>query len=247
MKTEGITVDVLAIASHPDDIELTCGGTIAKLVRTGHSVAIAELTEGELGTRGSREIRAEEARKAAEILGVVERRNLRMPDGNIEVNDANMKKLISLIREFRPRFLLIPPPNERHPDHVHTHVLCREAWFYAGLTKIKTTVGGKAQESYRPFMYFCYMQKFEFNPTFIVDITGYHDVRMNAIRAHASQFHDPSRNEPETLLSRPNFMNIVETRAQYYGQMIGVEFGEPFLSPVPIGVDTLFALKVAGG
>lgn len=242
-----MTADVLAIAAHPDDIELTCGGTIAKLVRTGHTVAIAELTEGELGTRGSREIRSEEAKKAAEILGVAERRNLKMPDGNIEVSDSNMKKVISLIREFRPRFLLIPPPNERHPDHVHTYTLCKEAWYYAGLAKIKTTLGGKAQDAYRPFMYFHYMQKFEFQPSFVVDITGYHDVRMAAIRAHASQFHDPSRNEPETMLSRPEFMNIVETRARYYGQMIGVEFGEPFLSPVQIGVDGLFSLKVAGG
>ena len=242
-----MNVDVLAIGAHPDDIELSCGGTVAKLVATGHTVGLAELTEGELGTRGSRAIRKKESEEAARILGAGTRRNLQIADGGIETTRANLTKVISLIRELRPRYLLIPHLHERHPDHVHAHLLCREAWFYAGLAKITTFHRGKRQEPYRPFMYFSYMQKFEFSPTFIVDVSGYFDVRMASIRAHASQFHDPKSKERETVLSQPQFLQMVETRAKYFGQLIGVQYGEPFYSPVPVGVDSLFDLKLAGG
>ncbi len=131
-------VDILAIGAHPDDIELSCGGTIAKLVKDGHKVGLADITQGELGTRGSKGIRAKEALAAAKILGVVTRRNLKIPDGNIELNRTNLKKVITLIRELRPKVLIIPHSVERHPDHVHAHRLCKEAWFYSGLRKIQT-------------------------------------------------------------------------------------------------------------
>lgn len=228
-------VDVLAIGSHPDDIELCCGGTIALLVKQGHNVALAELTQGELGTRGSKEIRAKEAAAAAKILGVATRRNLKIPDGNIQVNEANLKKVISLIRELRPKLLLIPHSVERHPDHIHTHQLCKEAWFYSGLAKIKTN-----QPPHRPDIYFEYMQWYEFAPTFILDISETYDLKVKSIRAHVSQFHNPESKEPETKLSQPQFLEIIETRALYYGQRIGIKYGEPFFSYALVGVKDLF-------
>jgi bacillithiol biosynthesis deacetylase BshB1 len=239
--------DVLAIGAHPDDIELSCGGTVAKLVHLGHSVALAELTRGELGTRGNETVRAHEAKKAADILGVVTRRNLGISDGNIEVNRKNLLKVVSLIRELRPRILLIPHFHERHPDHVHTHYLCKEAWFYAGLRKIRTTLGGSTQHPHRPDVYFHFMQKFEFQPTFVVDVSDFFEIRMQSIRAHASQFHDPTSVDPETVLSKPNFLDDIRSRALYFGQTIGVKYGEPFYSPVPIGVHSPFDIVTSRG
>jgi bacillithiol biosynthesis deacetylase BshB1 len=128
-----MNVDVLVIGAHPDDIELACGGTVAKLVKEGYKIALCDLTQGELGTRGTKEIRREEAQQAAKVLGVVARRNLQIPDGNVEVNKKNLFKIIMIIREFRPGLLIIPYGVERHPDHVHTSELCREAWYYSGL------------------------------------------------------------------------------------------------------------------
>jgi bacillithiol biosynthesis deacetylase BshB1 len=231
-----MNVDVLAIGAHPDDVELSCGGTVALLVQLGHSVAIADVTKGELGTRGNEAIRAKEATRAAEILGVATRRNLGIPDGRIELTEKNLHKVISLIRELRPTILLIPHAIERHPDHVHTHRLCKEAWFYAGLRKIITTSRGKPQEPYRPQNYFEYQQWYRFEPTFIVDISNTFDIKMKAIRAHASQLHDPKSKEPGTRLSRPDFLDRIETDARFYGQRIGVKYGEPFFSYTPIGI-----------
>jgi bacillithiol biosynthesis deacetylase BshB1 len=229
-------VDVLAIGAHPDDVELACGGTVASLVQQGYSVALADLTRGELGTRGNEVIRGQEAKRAAEILGVATRRNLGIPDGGIELTRKNLLKVISLLRELRPKILFIPHSIERHPDHVHTHQLCKEAWFYAGLRKIITTFRGKSQEPYRPQNYFEYQQWYHFEPTFIVDISETFDIKMKAIRAHASQLHNPRSKEPETRLSRPDFLDRIETDAKFYGQRIGVKYGEPFFSYAPIGI-----------
>jgi bacillithiol biosynthesis deacetylase BshB1 len=231
-----MNIDVLAIGAHPDDIELSCGGIVAKLVRQGYKVAMADLTRGELGTRGTKEIREREAAEAMKVLGVSERRNLHIPDGNIEKSHANLLKVITLIREVRPNVLLIPHSTERHPDHVHTHILCKEAWFYSGLEKIKTALNGKAQTPYRPHHYFEFMQWYEFSPSFIVDITDTWTIKQAAIKAHASQFHNPSSKEPETKLSQPEFLEMVEVRARYYGERIGVRYGEPLYSWAPIGV-----------
>ncbi len=239
--------DVLVIGAHPDDIELSCAGTVAKLVRQGRSVAMAELTEGELGTRGNRSIRRREAAAAARILGVSTRRNLHIPDGRIELNRKNLLKVITLIRELRPSLLIIPHSHERHPDHEHTHILCKEAWFYAGLRKLVTRLHGVAQKPFRPDNYFTFMQKFEFQPSFIVDVTDEFDIRMAAIRAHASQFHNPESKDPETLLSRPEFLDHIRIRAEYFGQSIGVRYGEPFHSPVPLGVKSPFDLVLSRG
>ncbi len=239
--------DVLAIGAHPDDLELGCGGTIAKLIRQGYNVALCELTRGELGTRGTKEIRAQEADKAAEILGVAKRYNLELPDGNIEVNRKNILKIVTLIREVRPALLIIPYGIERHPDHVHTHLLCKEGWYYSGLEKLKTTYRGKEQKRHRPHHYFEFIQWYEFEPSFIVDISDTFEIKMNAVRAHASQFYNPQSKEPETKLSRPDFLEIIETRCRYYGSKIGVKYGEPFISPFSLGIDNLFTLKIIQG
>jgi N-acetylglucosamine malate deacetylase 1 len=234
-------LDVLAIAAHPDDIELSCGGTIAKLVKQGKKVGIVDMTQGEMGTRGSAEIRLQEAQKAAEILGLSARENLKFYDGKFTTGHINKLRLSRVIRRYQPEVLFIPHWLERHPDHERAHRLARDAWFYAGLSKIKTEEDdGTAQEAFRPKIYYHYMQKFEFEPTFVVDISDVYDIRLKAIQAYASQFHNPESNDPETLLSKPDFMQFIETRARFYGSRIGVKFAEPFFAIEKIGVRSVF-------
>lgn len=238
-------LDVLAIGAHPDDVELSCGGTIAKLVKQGHVVGLADLTEGELGTRGSREIRAAESAQAASVLGVAIRESLGIPDGNIELNEENRLKVIRLIRTYRPDVMLFSYPVDRHPDHEHSSTLCREAWFYAGLRKITTMADGKPQEPFRPRAYYHYMQWFEFTPSFIVDVTDEFEMRMEAMQAFKSQFYDPSSTEPTTILSTPQFIEMIRTRLEYYGDKIGKKYGEPFYAHVPLNVNDLVALNTS--
>jgi len=240
-------VDVLAIGAHPDDIELACGGTIAKFVRLGHKTAVCDLTQGELGTRGTKEVRSQEAAKAAEILGLETRRNLQIPDGDVEISKANLLKIVTLIRELRPKLLIIPYGVERHPDHVHTSELCREAWYYSGLEKIKTELDGKPQERHRPHHYFEFMQWMEFEPSFIVDISSSFDLKMQSVRAHASQFYNPQSKESETKLSGPDFLEVIETRCRYFGSKIGVRYGEPFISKWSLGIADPFNFIVNRG
>ncbi|OGU44474.1 MAG: bacillithiol biosynthesis deacetylase BshB1 [Ignavibacteria bacterium GWC2_56_12] len=231
-----MAIDILAIGAHPDDVDLTCGGTLAKAVGDGRSVVIADLTRGELGTRGTPEIRAREAAQAASILGVAERRNLDLPDGNIEVSKENVRTVMTLLRELRPRIIIIPHSEERHPDHVHAHRLCKEAWFYSGLRNLPTSAHGRNQEPHRPENFFEFMQWYEFRPSFIIDVSDVYETKMKAIRSFASQFHKPDSTEPPTKLSRPEFLELIEVRSRYYGKRIGVLHGEPFFSVAPIGV-----------
>lgn len=244
-KSEGINLlklDVLAIGAHPDDIELACGGTIIKLINQGKKVGICDLTEGELGTRGSRQVRAAEAMEASRILGVSIRDGLAMPDGNIENSPANRLKVISVVRKYRPEILLLPHWLERHPDHERAHTLCREAWFYSGLEKIESTIDGVSQEPFRPLRYFHFMQTYEFEPSFVVDISDEFEQRMLAVRAFKSQFFDPASKERETFLSNPGFMDMLRTRFEYYGDRIGVKYAEPFYSIEMIGLSDIFSL-----
>jgi bacillithiol biosynthesis deacetylase BshB1 len=240
-------LSLLAIGAHPDDVELSCAGTLAKMVKLGYNVGILDLTEGELGTRGSREIRKKEARTAARILGVHVRENLRLPDGNFEMNTANRLKIIRLLRFYRPKLILIPHFQERHPDHVRAHHLCREAWYYSGLRKIETTFRGKKQEPWRPHRYFHFMQWYEFTPSFIVDISDVYHIRMESVKAYRSQFHDPASKAPPTILSQRSFLDFLETRARDFGYRIGAEYGEPFFSYEAIGIDDPFKLTVFKG
>ena len=240
-------LDILAVGAHPDDVELSCGGTIAKCAKLGYKVGVLDLTEGEMGTRGSKEVRSKEATDAAKILGVKIRENLNLGDGGFEVNRATRLKVIQAYRRFRPRILLIPPPRERHPDHEHAHVLAKEAWFYSGLTKIETTFSGKKQEPWRPHTYYCFMQTFEFTPTFIVDISDVYDKRLAALKAFSSQFYNPASKEPKTFLSTQSFQDLLETRMKYYGQKIGVQYGEPYLSVDTPGISNILDIKSSGG
>ena len=236
-------LDLLAIGAHPDDVELTCCGTIIKLVKQGRSVGILDLTEGELGTRGDRKTRSKEAQKAAAVMGVALRENLKLPDGNIESHMDNRLRLVRAIRTWQPDVLLFPYAVDRHPDHERAHVLCREAWFSAGLQKVTTSVRGRSQSPFRPRAYYHYMQWYEFVPSFIVDVSAEFEQRMETMRAYRSQFFDPASRERETVLSTPEFLEMVRTRLQYYGDRIGKKYGEPFLSPGALEVGDLLTLN----
>jgi bacillithiol biosynthesis deacetylase BshB1 len=233
-------LDVLAIAAHPDDIELSCAATVAKLAHTGRNVGILDLTDGELGTRGTPSIRFKEAKEASRILGVSKRIRLGLPDGNIEISQINIKKVIQVIRLFRPEILLFPHWLERHPDHEHAHKLCREAWFYSGLEKIRTKYQGKNQEPFRPKRYFHFMQKYEFQPSFIIDVSDCYDVKIKSLQAFRSQFYNPKSKERETILSSSIFLESIYARDKHFGSLINVEYGEPFYSIEPIGFNSLF-------
>jgi bacillithiol biosynthesis deacetylase BshB1 len=235
-------LDLLAIGAHPDDVELSCGGTIIKLARQGRKVGVLDLTEGELGTRGTREIRAAEAAEASKILGLSVRDCLGLPDGGIESTPQTRERFIRLIRRYRPEILLIPYHMDRHPDHEHAHVLARESWFYSGLQKIATEDGGVAQKPHRPKAYFCFMQWHQFAPSFIVDVSAEMPEAIRAMQAFKSQFFNPESSEPETLLSAPGFLDSIKTRQAYYGDRIGVAYGEAYYSPRPVKVDDILTL-----
>lgn len=240
--------DVLGIGAHPDDVELCAGGTLAKMVEDGYRVGIADLTRGELGSRGSIETRAEEAAKASRILGASRRVNLGIPDGNIENTPENRLKVIAELRETRPDILLIPAPECRHPDHPAGARLALDAVFQSGLTKIET-IGedGAPQAAWRPQHVLHYMQSIEFTPTLVVDISSTWDTKMKAIQAFASQVFNPSYkpgvDEPETFISNPAFMEWWEARAKHFGYRIGGRFGEPFLyHHGPMGTNDLVGM-----
>lgn len=235
-------LDVLAIGAHPDDVELSCGGTLIKLVKQGRKVGIVDLTEGELGTRGSPDIRKREAAEAARIIGATARECLHMPDGNIEASMENRLELVRMIRKYQPEVLLMPYSVDRHPDHERAFALCREAWFSSGLEKVETTLDGARQTPFRPRAYYSFMQWYEFAPSFVVDISEEYEQRMNAVRAFRSQFHDPTSNEPETVLTSPDFIEMLRTRYEYYGDRIGKKYGEPFFSHAMVGVQDIYLL-----
>jgi bacillithiol biosynthesis deacetylase BshB1 len=237
-------LDLLAIGAHPDDIELSCGGTLIKLVNQGRKVGILDLTRGELGTRGTSATREAEATQAAKILGVHVRENLGLQDGNIDNTQEGRLKLIEIIRRYKPDLLFFPHWLERHPDHEHTNRLCREAWFYSGLEKIETRSSGVKQEPFRPRGYYHFMQTYEFTPSFVVDISEEYEQRMEAVRTFKSQFHDPESSERQTFLSTPDFMEFLRSRFEYFGDRIGRKYGEPFFSVNMVGVDNPFVLTI---
>ncbi len=241
MKTNEQT-DILVIAAHPDDAELSCGGTIAQLTASGKSVVIADCTKGELGSRGTVKLREKETANASKIMGVNTRVNLGMPDGNIQQTPDNILSIVSIIRRFRPQIILFNPPYERHPDHENVHRLVRSAVFQSGLTKIETFHKGISQTTHRPKHIFSYMQTYEFEPSFYVDISDSFDVKIAAIRAYSSQVFVEGENdttEPVTFISKPDFMEMLEARARYFGALIGVKYAEPFLAIEPVGIPSL--------
>jgi len=238
-----MTVDVLAIGAHPDDIEMTCSGTILSLIAQGKTVAAVDLTQGELGTRGTPEIRAQEAAEGARIMKLSARENMGFRDGFFRNDEDHQLALIAKIRKYRPQIVLANTPDDRHPDHGRAADLVVEACFYAGLRQIKTVdEDGNEQEAHRPIYVYHYIQDRSLQPDFVVDITPYWDGKIAAIKAYKSQFFNPDSDEPASYISGKSFMDFLESRTREHGHMIGVDFGEGFVTRRMLGVSDLFSL-----
>ncbi len=260
MSENTFEVDLLAIAAHPDDVELSCAGTMIAAKQSGKRTAIVDLTRGELSTRGTLELRAIETEAATTIMQLDHRENLGMPDGSIELTQQNLHRLIGAIRKYRPTILLTPHFSERHPDHEAASELAHRAVFYSGLIKIETKdEDGNLQQPHRPLLVLHYMQTYLFEPKIVIDVSNVFEARLHAMRAYGSQFarprltnsrfqteleseQDKRQNGPETFLSQAGFYEWIEARARHYGMSIGVEFGEPFFSRQPLGTKDVFQL-----
>jgi bacillithiol biosynthesis deacetylase BshB1 len=217
-------VDVVAFGAHPDDVEIGCGGAVAKLTDAGKRVAIVDLTRGELGTRGDAEIRAREAAEAARILGVTARENLGLPDGHIRADIESKRAVVEAVRRLRPESVLLPYWRDRHPDHDSASALIYEAAFLSGLRRFET-----GQKSHRPTRLFYFVGWSDFEPTFIVDITAQFDRKMEAVDAFATQFRASASPDPETDLTSPRADWRIRSRCAYYGSLIGERYGEGFV------------------
>lgn len=230
--------DILAISAHPDDIELSVSGTLLKARDQGHSIALCDLTEGERGSRGTRQTRAEETLRANRTLGITEadRWNLGIPDGNIEINPENILKVVRVLRHFRPRVLLFSWERDRHLDHEQGHRLIRHACFDAGLVNVESTWEGEQQKPHRPDRMYCFFHTYERTPDFIVDISGQIDRKLEAIAAYGTQFTVPGHARehevagPQTFISGQEFMESALARMRHWGFMIGAEYGEAFVT-----------------
>jgi N-acetylglucosamine malate deacetylase 1 len=233
-------VDVLAIAAHRDDVELTCAGTLLRAVDTGHRTGILDLTAGETGTRGSAELRAEEAERAAEVLGVSERRNAGLPDAHLQNTDQMRRVVVEHIRHFAPRVVILPYAVGRHPDHRRASELGRDACFLAGLAKYDA-----AGAPHRPFklLYALSYREDPVKPTFVVDITPQFERKMAAIRCYASQF-DGAKAAGEIFPTGQDLYSLVETQNAHYGSLIRTRYGEPFFTDETMAVDDVTALGV---
>ncbi len=227
-----MTLYALAFGAHPDDVEMSCGGTLSMLNRNGKPFGIVDLTHGEMGTRGNAAIRAAEAKEAAKILGADVRINLGIPDAGVEVSHRNVLKVIALIRKYRPEIVFAPYKEERHPDHAHAHQLVSQAVFFSGLLKLKT----EKLPPYRPRRAFYYMQHRSFTPTVYVDISNDFETKVAAIKAHKSQFFNPLSKDPETALSTPEFLEYLFGRMRYHGRQAGVRYAEPFWTTEPLTI-----------
>ncbi|MDP1801381.1 MAG: bacillithiol biosynthesis deacetylase BshB1 [Bacteroidota bacterium] len=236
-------VDILAIGVHPDDVELGCSGTIAKHIALDKKVGILDLTLGELGTRGSAELRTKEANEAATILGVSFRTQLKMKDGFFENNEAHQKQIIEIIRKHQPEIILCNAINDRHPDHGRAAKLTSDACFYSGLIKIETMVDGKKQTAWRPKAVYHYIQDHYIHPDLVIDITDFMEIKHKAIMAFSSQFFDPNSKEPETPISSKAFIETVNSKMALWGRAIGVPYAEGFTVERYPGVNNLFDLK----
>jgi bacillithiol biosynthesis deacetylase BshB1 len=243
-------LDLLAIAAHPDDVEMSCAGTMLMNKRAGRRTGILDFTRGELSTRGTLESRARETETATKILQLDYRTNLEMPDGNIELSRENLMRVIVHIRKTQPTILLAPSTSERHPDHEAAAELAHRAAFYAGLVKIETKDdSGNPQKPHRPLLMLHYLQGHHVESNIIVDITPVIEERMKAVEAYASQYDgnrkpgdELSNRERETVLSQPGFIEGIRARAAYYGRRIGTRYAEPFWSPEPLGTQDLFSM-----
>jgi len=236
------TLDILAFGAHPDDVELSCAGTLALEINKGKTAGIIDLTQGEMGTRGSKDLRAKEADAAAKALGVSIRHNLKFKDALFENNEANKLEVIKMIRHYRPKVVFCNAIRDRHIDHGRGSTLVSEACFLSGLKKYKTVYEGIEQEEWRPDHVYHYIQWYDIEPDFVVDISDTIETKMASVLAYKSQFHDPTSDEPETPISSSNFLESVRYRARNFGRIIGTDYAEGFTAERYIGVASVFDL-----
>jgi N-acetylglucosamine malate deacetylase 1 len=235
-------LDILAFGVHPDDVELGCAGTLLMEKRAGKKIGVIDLTQGELGTRGSVETRYEEAAAAAIVLGLDVRENLKMRDGFFQNDEAHQLSVIEAIRRYQPEIVLCNAPEDRHPDHGKSAKLVADSCFLSGLQKIATTVDGVPQNAWRPKYVLHYMQDRYLHPNFVFDISAVFQQKMESILAYTTQFYNPGLAEPETYISGKNFIDNVRNRHSQLGKMIGVDYAEGFISEKMMGIDNFNAL-----
>lgn len=235
-------LDILAFAAHPDDVELTCSGTLMKHIEAGLKVGIVDLTQGEMGSRGTIDSRYAEAKLSSKIMGVHARVNLKMADALFEINEANKRLIIEQIRKFQPRIVLANALTDRHPDHGRAGQLVSESCFLSGLIKYETNLGGESQEAFRPKSVYHYIQDYYIKPDFVVDVTEYYDRKLETIKAFKTQFFDPNSTEPETPISGEGFLDAVSSRMIEYGRQAGFKYAEGFTTERFMAVDNLMDL-----
>jgi bacillithiol biosynthesis deacetylase BshB1 len=231
---QGMKLDVLAFSAHPDDIELAAAGTIIKLGKKGYAVGVADMTRGEFGTRGTKEIRQKEAEEAAALMQVKVRECLDIPDGSVTVTRENHLKVIKLLRKYKPRIVINHYWKARHADHIATSQIVTEACYLSGLAKIETE-----QERWRPKRILYHQLHYDVVPSFLVDVSDVIEQKWKVVRAHKSQFHDPESKEPETLLSAPTFLEMINTKMKYWGELIGGTHAETFLTTEPFAISDI--------
>lgn len=238
-------LDLLMLAAHPDDAELGCAGTLLRYAAAGRKVGVVDLTRGELGTRGSAELRGQEAAEAARILGLHVRENLRMRDGFFRNDEDHQRRIIEVIRRFQPELILTNPNIDRHPDHGRAADLVHDAAFLAGLPKVQTEWDGVAQAPWRPRLLLQAIHNSYVRPDIVVDISDFWEQKLAALTAFRSQFYHPeyATNEASTYISTPGFLGILEARNRELGSYIGVQFAEGYTSRRPVGLDDLFLLR----
>jgi len=234
-------VDILAFGVHPDDVELGCSGTLITSAAQGKKVAVVDLTAGELGTRGSAEIRKTEAADAAVVMKLSARENLGMADGFFQNNEENIRKVIYAIRKYQPEIILCNAPEDRHPDHGRSSKLVADAAFLAGLRKIETEVDGIPQEAWRPAYVFHYIQDRYLKPDFVFDISDHYEEKIKAILCYKTQFNTTDNSEPATYISNPDFLDTIKGRAVMFGKRVGVKYAEGYLSAKTPGIQSFDA------
>ncbi|MCW5519545.1 bacillithiol biosynthesis deacetylase BshB1 [Aureitalea sp. L0-47] len=232
-------LDILAIGAHPDDVEMSCGATLAKEIAAGKTVGILDLTRGELGTRGSAAIRKEEADRAAEILGVKVRENLGLKDGFFQNDAESQLAIIQVLRKYRPDVVLCNAVDDRHIDHGKGSKLTSDACFLSGLRRIETKLDGEAQEAWRPKHVYHYIQWKDLEPDFVVDVSGFMDKKLEAVFAYKSQFYDENSKEPETPISSKNATESLRYKNRNLGRLIGTEYGEGYTVERYVAINSL--------
>lgn len=236
-------LDILAIGVHPDDVEMCIAGTLLKHIEMGYKVGILDLTQGELGTRGTAELRLEESAAAAKLMKVIVRKNLGMRDGFFTDSEENQLKIIRMIRKYKPDIVFGNAIRDRHPDHGRSAELESRSCYLSGLRKIETELDGEQQEAWRPKAMYHYIQDYRIPPDFCVDVTPYHERKMEIIRCYKSQFYDPESKEPPSPISTEDFLEYLTATSKIFGRPIGAEYGEGFTVARPIGVKDVLKLR----